>query len=341
MAETMQYDVIIIGAGPAGLAAGLYTSRDRYRTLLLEKNGLPGGQIMLTEHIENYPGYEKVGGFEFVEHMKKQVTNFGATIVTNQAVTKITRNDGGFTVETNGGEKTFTARAIILAPGSDYRQLNLPGEAKMRQATRVSYCATCDGAFYRDKHVLTIGGGNTAVEDTVYLATRFCKKTTMIHRRKEFRAQKVLVEELYTAAKEHNIDIKLPYVPLEIVPSADGTQIGSVKIQNVETGAIEELQVDGVFIFAGMVPNTKWLADVLPLDDNGYIPADPITMRTCVPGMWVAGDCRQNAAMQLATATGDGVLAAMGLKDYFRDPSSWDAKPCDAKNGGVQNGGGW
>jgi len=332
MSET-HYDVIIVGAGPAGLAAGLYTARDRYRTLLLEKNGLPGGQIMLTEHIENYPGYEKVGGFEIVEHMKAQVTNFGATIVANQAVTKITRKDGGFVVETNNGEKTFTGRAILLAPGSDYRQLNLPGEAQMRQATRVSYCATCDGAFYRDKEVLTIGGGNTAVEDTVYLATRFCKKTTMIHRRREFRAQKVLVEELYAAAKEHNIDVKLPYVPVEIVPSADGTQIDHVKIQNVETRAVEELKVDGVFIFAGMVPNTKWLGDFLPLDEHGYISADPVTMKTCSPGVWVAGDCRQNAAMQLATATGDGVVAAMGLREYFRDPSSWGVQPCDSENG--------
>lgn len=332
MSET-HYDVIIVGAGPAGLAAGLYTARDRYSTLLLEKNGLPGGQIMLTEHIENYPGYEKVGGFEIVEHMKAQVTNFGATIVANQAVTKITRNDGGFVVETNNGEKTFTGRAILLAPGSDYRQLNLPGEAQMRQATRVSYCATCDGAFYKDKEVLTIGGGNTAVEDTVYLATRFCKKTTMIHRRREFRAQKVLVEELYQAAKDHNIDVKLPYVPVEIVPSADGTQIDHVKIQNVETNAVEELRVDGVFIFAGMVPNTKWLGDFLPLDEHGYISADPVTMKTCVPGVWVAGDCRKNAAMQLATATGDGVVAAMGLREYFRDPSSWGVQPCEGENG--------
>lgn len=334
MPDTIMYDVVILGAGPAGLAAGLYTARDRYSTLLIEKNGLPGGQIMLTEHIENYPGYETVGGFEFVEHMKTQVTNFGAQIVVNQAVTKLTRRqDGAFAIETNGGEKTFTARAVIVAPGSDYRQLGLPGEGQMRQATRVSYCATCDGAFYKDKHVLAIGGGNTAVEDAVYLASRFCKKTTLIHRRREFRAQKVLVEELYEAAKEHDIDIKLPYVPVEIVPSADGAEIDHVKIKNVETDAVEELKVDGVFIFAGMVPNTKWLADVLPLDEKGYIPADPVSMKTCMPGVWVAGDCRQNAAMQLATATGDGVIAAMGLREYFRDPAAWDASPCDNGTG--------
>ncbi|MBN1553321.1 MAG: FAD-dependent oxidoreductase [Phycisphaerae bacterium] len=333
MSKTTHYDVIIIGAGPAGLAAGLYAARDRYSTLLLEKNGLPGGQIMLTEHIENYPGYEKVGGFEFVEHMKTQVTNFGATIMVNQAVTKLTRGDDLFVIETNNGEKTFTTQAVILAPGSDYRQLNLPGEASMRQATRVSYCATCDGAFYKDKEVLTIGGGNTAVEDTVYLASRFCKKTTLIHRRREFRAQKVLVEELYDAAKKHNIDVKLPYVPVEIVPTADGDEIDHVKIKNVETNEVEELKVDGVFIFAGMVPNTAWLGDLLRRDEHGYIPADPVSMKTCVPGVWVAGDCRMNAAMQLATATGDGVIAAMGLREFFRDPGAWGAKPCEDENG--------
>jgi thioredoxin reductase (NADPH) len=330
MSNENVYDVMIVGAGPAGLAAGLYAARDRYRTCLLEKNGLPGGQIMLTEHIENYPGYEKVGGAELVEHMKAQVVNFGAEIVANQAVTKIVRGaDGVFAVETNRGEKTFHARAILLCPGSDYRRLGLPGEDAMRQATRVSYCATCDGAFYRDKHVLTIGGGNTAVEDTIYLATRFCRRVTMIHRRLEFRAQRVLVEELYAQAKEHNIDIKLPYVPVQIVPNAEGTEIDHVTIRHVETNQTEDLKVDGVFVFVGMAPNTAWLKGFVPLDENGYIPADPNTMKTDTPGVWVAGDCRQRAAMQLATACGDGVVAAMGLREYFRDPSSWPRKPAE------------
>ena len=324
------HDVIVVGAGPAGLSAGLYAARDRYRTLLLEKNGLPGGQIMLTEHIENYPGYEKVGGFELVEHMKAQTLSFGAEIATNQAVTGIVRReDGILEVTTNGGENVYTAKAVILTPGSDYRRLGIPGEDAMRQATRVSYCATCDGAFYRDKHILAIGGGNTAVEDTVYLATRFAKKVTMIHRRTEFRAQAVLVEELYEKAAEHNIDVKLPYVPLEIVATEDGAAIDHVKLQNVETGEVENLVVDGVFIFVGMTPNTDFLKGIVPLDRSGYIPADPVTMKTCLPGVFVAGDCRQRAAMQLATACADGVVAAMGLREFFRDPSDWGVPACE------------
>lgn len=324
MSEVEVYDVIIVGAGPAGLAAGLYAARDRYTALLLEKNGLPGGQIMLTEHIENYPGYEKVGGFELVEHMKTQTLQFGAEIKTNQAVTNITKGgDGIFTVETNKGEKTFKSRAIILAPGSDYRVLGIPGETELRQQGKVSYCATCDGAFYRGKEVLCVGGGNTSVEDTLYLATHFTAKTTLIHRRTEFRAQKILVEELYEKAKPHNIDIKLPYVPLEIVPTADGMAIDHVKLQNVDTKAIEQIKVDGVFVFVGMVPNTNWLRNIVEVDDNGYLPANPATMKTSVPGIWIAGDCRKAASMQLATATADGVVAAMGLRAYMRDPASW------------------
>ncbi len=320
------FDVIIIGAGPAGLAAGLYAARDRYKTLLLEKNGLPGGQIMLTEQIENYPGWEKIGGPDLVQHQINQVKNFGAEIAVNKAVTSITRGeDGLLTVEVNKGEKIYTTRAVILAPGSDYRQLGCPGETEMRQAGKVSYCATCDGAFYRDKHVLTVGGGNTAVEDTIYLATRFAGKTTVVHRRREFRAQKVLVEELYETAKHRNIDIKLPYVLEEIVPNADKSEIDHVRIKNVETNAVEKLKVDGVFMFVGMIPNTKWLEGIVELSEAGYVACDCTTLKTSMPGVFVAGDCRQHAAMQLATACGDGVVAAMQLKEYFRDPSTWKA----------------
>jgi len=324
------YDVIIIGGGPAGLAAALYTARDRYSTLILEKNGLPGGQIMLTEHVENYPGYQKISGFDLIEQMKTQVLSFGAELVASQAADSIRRRDDGMLeIDVNKGERTYVARSVIVSPGSDYRNLGIPGETEMRQATRVSYCATCDGAFYRDKHVLVIGGGNTAVEDAVYLATRFTDKITMIHRRTEFRAAKVLVEELYAAADEHNIDIKLPYVPVAIVPTDDGADIDHVKIRNVDTDAVEEIGVDGVFIFVGMNPNTAWLKDVLKIDDGGYIYADPLTMKTSMPGVFAAGDCRRQAAMQLATATADGVVAAMQLREYFRDPSTWTPAPGD------------
>lgn len=326
MAEMDIYDVIIIGGGPAGLAAALYAARDRYRTLVLEKNGLPGGQIMLTDRIENYPGYEKVSGPDLVQHMRSQAEAFGAGILANQEAVALTRGDDGLlNVEVAGGNQTYCGRAVILAPGSDYRQLGVPGEAEMRQATRVSYCATCDGAFYRDKHVLTVGGGNTAVEDTIYLATRFTKKLTMIHRRREFRAQKVLVEELHSVAAEKDVEIRLPYVLERIVPNDRATEIDHVELRNVETDQTEELAVDGVFIFVGMSPNTGFLRGVVKMSSTGYIACDCTTLKTTMPGVFVAGDCRQQAAMQLATACGDGVVAAMMLKDYFRDASTWSA----------------
>ena len=335
MAGSNLYDVIIVGAGPAGLAAGLYAARDRYKTLLLERSGLPGGQIMLTEHVENYPGYLQVPGPELIEQMKQQVERFGAEIATGQAVTSLkSLGKLEFEVGVNNGEKTYRSRAIILAPGSDYRQLGVPGEADLRQAGKVSYCATCDGAFYRDKHVLAVGGGNTAVEDTVYLATRFTKKITLVHRRREFRAQKVLVEQLYETAGQKDIDIKLPYVLAEIVGNADGTEIDHVKIKNVETDKIEELKVDGVFVFVGMRPNTSWLRGVTEIDEAGYIAADPLTMKTPTAGVFVAGDCRRHAAMQLATACSDGVIAAMQLKAYYQDPITWGCETCQEQTGG-------
>lgn len=324
MSQNEVFDVAIIGAGPAGLAAGLYTSRDRYSTLLLEKSGLPGGQIMLTERVENYPGWESISGPDLVGHMTRQVENFGTTIRTGQEVTALRRLDNSLLeIQTNDGENTFRTRALILAPGSGYRQLGLPGENELRQVGKVSYCATCDGAFYRDKTVLTVGGGNTAVEDTIYLAEHFTKKTILVHRRKEFRAQQVLIEEMHEKAAKHNIEIKTPFVLERIVGNAQGTEIDHVEIRNLESDQIEHLKVDGVFMFVGMVPNTRFLEGFVALTDQGYIKCDPAGLRTNVPGVFVVGDCRADATMQLATAVGDGVTAAMMLKHYFRDPQWW------------------
>jgi thioredoxin reductase (NADPH) len=335
MAQCERFDVAIIGAGPAGLAAALYASRDRYRTLLLEKSGLPGGQIMLTERIDNYPGTPRISGPDLIQAMVDQVRQFGTEVSTGQELTRLMRGeDGIFRLEINEGERLYEARAIILCPGSSYRTLGVPGETEMRQAGKVSYCATCDGAFYRGKEVLTVGGGNTAVEDTLYLAGRFVKHATLVHRRREFRAQKVLVEELLDAAREKNVRILAPYVLTRIVPDADGGQIDHVELRHVETNAVEHMKVDGVFIFVGMVPSTAFVRNLVGINELGYIECDPVTLRTKVRGLFAVGDCRVNAPMQLATACADGVTAAMMLKEYFRNPNWWDS-------GGVKPTGIW
>ena len=318
------YDVLIVGAASAGLAAGIYAARDRYQTAILEKNPFPGGQIMLTGEIANFPGHERITGPDLIQQMRNQAEGFGAEILTGQAVTGLRRRDDGvLEVEVESAGLSYRARAVILAPGSRHRQLGVPGENELRQAGRVSYCAVCDGPFYHDKDVLVVGGGNTAVMDAVYLATQFARRLTLIHRRREFRAQRILVEELYETAKTKPLDVKLPYVLKEIVADDAGAVIDHVVLENVETEEAEALAVDGVFILVGTVPNTEFLRGTVEMDDRGYIACHPQTLETSVPGVFVAGDCRAGAAMQLVTACADGVVAALRAKEYLRNPQAW------------------
>ena len=315
------YDCIIVGAGPAGLGAALYTARDRMKTLILEKF-MPGGQIINTDRIENYPGIERIDGAGLIMLMQKQAENFGAEIKTGCEVTGLEKlQDGKIAVICD--EDKYTARAVILAPGSDYRKLGVPGEEEFRQAgAGVSYCGTCDAPFFKGKQVVAVGGGNTAVEETLHL-TKFAEKVTMIHRRDEFRAAKVLFEELLEKANEPNSNLFIKYSTIATAIEGQG-KVQSVKLKNVKTNQEEDYPCDGVFIFIGMVPNTGFLKGSVELTDNGFIKCDCAYLRTTVPGVFVAGDCRIGAAMQLATAVGDGVVAAMMLKQYFRDPAWWD-----------------
>jgi thioredoxin reductase (NADPH) len=314
------YDVIIVGAGPAGLAAALYTSRDRLKTLMLEKLA-PGGQINTTNRIENYPGIERIDGPALIEQMQKQVTNFGTEIKNSSEVTNLEKlKDGNIAVFCD--QDKYTAKAVILAPGSSYRKLGVPGEEQFRNAgAGVSYCGTCDAPFFKGKHVVSIGGGNTAVEETLHLA-KFADKVTMIHRRDEFMASKVLVEELLAKANEPNSNLIIKYNT--IATAIEGKDwVQSVKLKNVKTNRQEDYSCDGVFIFVGMVPNTGFLKGFVELTDKGFIRCDCAYLRTSTPGVFVAGDCRAGAVMQLATAIGDGVVAAMMLKEYYRNPAWW------------------
>lgn len=316
---TIETDVVIVGAGPAGLGAALYAARDRYNTIVLDKF-VPGGQINLTDRIENYPGFLSISGVELVAGMTKQATSFGAQIKNNSEVIGLSRLDDG-SVEVKTDDDTYRSRLVILAPGSDYRKLGVPGEDKFRQAgSGVSYCGTCDAPFFKDKQVVSVGGGNVAVEDTIHLA-KFCKKVILVHRRDEFRATKVLVEELLAEAQKGVIEIRYDTVLVAI----NGTDsVSSATLKNVKTDQTEQVDCDGVFIFVGMVPNTKFLQGVIDMTDNGFIRCDAQYLRTNMPGVFVAGDCRVGAPMQLATAVADGVTAAIFMKEYLRDAQWWD-----------------
>jgi len=327
------YDCIVVGAGPAGLGAGLYTSRDRLKTLILEKF-LPGGQISTTDRVENYLGIERIDGPGLIETMRKQVESFGAEIKTSSEVTKLQkRRNGGIAVFCDAEQ--YTARAVILAPGSSYRKLGVPGEEEFRSAgAGVSYCGTCDAPFFKGKQVVSIGGGNTAIEETLHL-TKYADKVTLIHRRDEFRATKVMVEELLKKVDEQNSNLTVKYSTVATaIQGKDKVQ--SVALKNVKTGEEEDYPCDGIFIFVGMVPNTSFLKGFIELTDKGFIKCDCGYLRTGVPGVFAAGDCRIGAAMQLATAVADGITAAMVLKRYFRDPNWWNEPVSD-----LLQPGGW
>lgn len=333
MTEQSNYDCIIIGAGPAGLAAALYASRDRLKTVLLEKF-YPGGQINNTDRIENYPGIERIDGPGLIERMQKQVVDFGAQIKTGCEVTSLERQrDGNIAVSCD--RERYKARAAVIAVGSDYRKLGVPGEDEFRNAgAGVSYCGTCDAPFFKGKEVVSVGGGNTAVEETLHLV-KFASKVTMIHRRDEFRATKVLQEELLNKAAEPNSNLMLKYDT--VITAIEGNKkVQSVRLKGVKNGKEESYPCEGVFIFIGMVPNTEFLKGFVELSDNGFVKCECAYLRTKVPGVFVVGDCRVGATMQLATAVGDGVIAAMMLKQYFRDPKWWNEPVSD-----ILQPGGW
>lgn len=315
------YDCIIIGAGPAGLGAALYAARDKFSTLVIEKY-FPGGQINNTDRIDNYPGMPSVGGQELVQKMFEQVQSFEPEIKMGRGVESITRlEDGNF--EVNCKRANYIGRCIILAPGSSYRNLGVPGEQEFRNAgAGVSYCGTCDAPFFKGKKVLAVGGGNTALEEAMHLA-KFADEVTLVHRRDEFRATRVLVDELLEKANASNSNIKIKYDTVVKSIHGDG-KVERAILENVKTGKHEDFACDGVFVFVGMVPNTDFLKGFVDLTDAGFIKCEPSCLRTAVQGVFVAGDCRVGAAMQLATAVADGVVCSLMMKNYLRDRKWWN-----------------
>ncbi|OXU14880.1 thioredoxin-disulfide reductase [Sedimentisphaera salicampi] len=320
MQQTKIYDCIIIGAGPAGLAAAIYAARDRYSTLVIEKF-FPGGQINNTDKIENYPGFKEIGGQELVSRLYEQAMSFEPEMKMGRAVKNIVRTEDGL-LNVECKKESFLARTVILTPGSNYRKLGVPGEEEFRNAgAGVSYCGTCDAPFFKDKKVLAVGGGNTAVEEALHLA-KFCSEVTIIHRRDQFRAQKILAEQIEDAASKPDSNIRIKYSTV-LKSIEGGDKVENAVLENVNTGEKEDFACDGVFIFVGMVPNTQFLKGIVELEDDGFIKCDPMTLKTSMPGVFVAGDCRTGAAMQLVTAIADGVVAALNIKHHIMAPDWW------------------
>ena len=301
MDKDRQYDVIIIGAGPAGLTAALYAGRARVKTVLLER-GAPGGQLLNTDAIEDYPGFDHITGVELAQRMADQVVKFGVDLETT-GVTGIRSRGNKKVVETENG--TYTADFVILTAGGSPKKIGIPGEDEF-QGRGVSQCAVCDGAFFKGEEVAVIGGGDAAVEEAVFL-TRYCKKVFLIHRRDEFRAQAILVE---AARSNPNVEIMMNTVVTEVIGN-DG-QVTGITLKDVKTGDTRPLSVTGVFVFIGFVPNTQFFDrhEHVEHDPLGFLVTDA-TMQTSVPGVYAAGDVRSQLTRQITTAVGDATTAAI------------------------------
>ncbi len=298
------YDVAILGAGPAGLTCAIYTARERLRTLVLDK-GLPGGQAALTDRIENYPGFpDPVNGAELMERVYRQAQKFGAEVRTFEEATGIEPEGRILRVVTPAG--VHRARTVVVATGSVYRRLGVPGEEAL-VGRGVSFCATCDAPFFRGKHVVVVGGGNSALQETVHLA-EFAERITVVQLLDRLTASAVLQERIRA----------LPSVRVELgrrVRRILGTEgVEGVELEDTATGRVWTVACDGVFVFIGMEPNTGFLRGTLDLDEQGFVRADPGTLETSMPGVLAAGDARGGSPKQIAAAVGEGTVASFMVR---------------------------
>ena len=305
MTTQVDYDVIIVGAGPAGMTAAVYASRANLSTVMIER-GMPGGQMANTEDVENFPGFDLITGPDLSTKMFTHAQKFGAKYEYGDI--KEIEDKGSYKV-VNMGDKTLTARAIIIATGAEYKKIGVPGEQELG-GRGVSYCAVCDCAFFKGKNLYVIGGGDSAVEEGIFL-TKFADKVTIVHRRDELRAQKIIQDRAF---KNEKIDF-IWNTTLKTINEKDG-KVGSVTLVSTEDGSESEHQADGVFIYIGMKPLTKPFESLGILNENGYIETND-EMETKVPGVYAAGDVREKTLRQIVTATGDGSIAAQNAQAYI------------------------
>ena len=297
------YDLVVIGSGPGGMTAALYGSRSDLSTLIIER-GAPGGQLINTAEVENYAGFKSIKGPELASNMYEGATQFGAEYTFGDVREIIDGKEYKRIVTSN---KIFKARSVVIATGAEHKKLGIPGENELN-GRGVSYCAVCDGAFFRDRPLVVVGGGDSAVEEGTYL-TQFASDVTIVHRRDELRAQSILQDRAF------NND-KVNFVWDSVVEEIEGeNNVQNLQIRNVKTGEVSDLGADGVFIYIGLLPNTDAFLDLGITDQEGWIETDE-NMQTSVPGIFAVGDVRQTVLRQVATAVGDGSIAGDAAYKY-------------------------
>lgn len=311
--EKLNKKVIIIGSGPAGYTAALYLARAGYTPLVIAGALTPGGQLMNTTEVENYPGFvDGILGPDLMEAMQKQAEKFGAQIILNDVVS-VDFKDDLKTVTTNDGE-TYTANAVIISTGSQVRKLGVPGEQEY-SGRGVSYCATCDGFFFRGKPIVVVGGGDSAFEEALFL-TRFGSSVTLIHRRDSFRASKIMIDR---ARKNEKIKFVLNSVVQSINGSNEDAQ--SVTVKNVVTGETQDIEASGIFVAIGHLPSTSFLNNSIALNEDGTISVQGASTKTSIPGVFAAGDVVDSVYRQAISAAGMGCRAALDAQAYLNDLS--------------------
>ncbi|MBZ6527081.1 thioredoxin-disulfide reductase [Aerococcaceae bacterium DSM 111021] len=308
--ERIEADVIIIGAGPGGMTAALYASRANLKTIMIEK-GAPGGELINTADVENYPGFTKIGGPELAGKFFESAMEFGAEHLYGD-VTHI--EVSGTTKYVHTTDKIYIAPAVIIATGAHHRELGIPGEERL-SGSGVSYCAVCDGFFFRNRNLIVVGGGDSAVEEGNYL-TQFADKVTIVHRRDQLRAQQILQDRAFN-------NPKVDFIWDSVVEEIKGEHgVESVSVRNVKTNKIEEVPTNGVFVYVGLIPNSYVVDNLGVTDNEGWIITNE-RMETTVPGLFAVGDIRQKHLRQIVTAAGDGSIAGQGAFDYvqsLKDP---------------------
>ena len=319
-AQRRYYDLVIIGGGPAGLAASIYSAREGVGTLIIERSGI-GGQAGITQEIENYPGFpEPVSGAELADRLRRQAERFDVEILTAQEVASLAPDGEHLAVKVQSGEE-YCAPVMILAPGATYRRLGVPGEEDFIGAG-VHFCATCDGPFYKGRDIVVVGGGNSGFQEGVYL-TRFAKSVTILERSKDVRASRALQDKVAGRADMHL------FTETTVREFRGKAKLESILAENVATGETREMSVGAVFVFIGLLPNTDLLKGVVELDRYGFV-VTKSNLETSLPGVFAAGDCRVGSTKQVVSAMGEGATAALMVREYLEQKGEAARTPVEA-----------